>query len=359
MEHHLPKEMIDEIINNLNPDELVNFCETGYNKCEDKFIKNKILSFIDTTYDLTNFTVNQLLLFYKINKTKNTLYVKSDVIYTIENNEIGLYYIGNNHQQSLDTGNINMYQIIVANIIYGIDIYGNFFSIDGYNNISTALLTNILKIVKIDYDNYPYHIFDSPFVKIKYGYNINVIDIDGNCYAIDPKFNERKIEVKNVIQKKGILVLNKFGDVYVELNNGYIYNPITEKRINLNKYFHLSPFSNYKYKKLNINNIKQVTIYGDMLDNEGNIFRFDWNTMGVNNLMFNNIVQIENLYKDILYLFVLLDNGEIYVETQKLTTGNDVATEFHLSGHYLIYLKSNYDIVSVDLSLFLLFELAF
>lgn len=304
METYLPEDlMIYEVIMNLNPDELVNFCETGF-KCDKKIMKDKLLTSIDTNYNLAHFNVKQLLLFYQMNKLHQRMTVTPNNIYTIENNEIYVFNTSNNQRHSVNTGTVYFYQIITpSNLLYGIDIYGNFYSMDGDGNITTALLKNVIKIVKLDYD-YPYMI-NNALLKLKYKnkFNMNLIDINGNCYVVDDNFNERKIGVKNVIQKKGIFVLNKFGDVYIELNNGYIYNPITNKYINFNKYFHLSPFSNYKYKKLNVNNIKQVTIYGDMLDNDGNIHTFDWNTSDIQTKQYQHVVQIEHF---ILILYIYL-----------------------------------------------------
>jgi hypothetical protein len=244
-----------------------------------------------------------------------------------------MHYNLNTMQTNIFTStSFDIYQILVVFKIMGIytlyilDTNGYVYSAVQGSHININTLPNIISM--------NYNIID------KY----MMINTDGIVSGLG-----FKVPLKNIIKKAGIFILNKYGELYIELNNGYIHNPITKKYINYNRYFNYNLFSNYKYHKLNIKNVKDVTIYGDILDEDGKIWRFDWNTMNVHFIKDNDINQIVNFVKNNqLFLIILLNNGEIYMEDE-LMSSNDYAIEIHVDNDKLIYLTNNNNIIDINL----------
>lgn len=332
---NLPKELHDEIIRNMDTDSLIQFCHTSKKNCDNdkhELIKNNIINSLNTNYDISDLSVKNLMLLYKTTNLQRFLTISNnDVFYVKHPNTIIHYNIKKRQKQALQGINTDIYLIYVfvnvANtpILYIIDAHNNVFMLNMFGSLIEKEESK--KIININYNSIDGTIF----------YNM-----DGTCNINNLSgVGNRNIELKDVIKKSGCFVLNMYGELYIELNNGYIYNPITKKYVNYNRYFDYSLYSHYKYHKLNIKNVKDVTIYGDILDDEGRVWRFDWNTMKINVIRYADIKQIQNYYNNKLYLIALLSNGHLYVEDLLISNElaeNEYVTEIHIEKDKLIYL---------------------
>lgn len=225
-----------EIINQMNIPDLINFCQTSYAYKNNQIIRNKILSEINTNYILDNFTLNQLFIFYKTNNLHKKLHFMSTIVVGKYDNNIRIYDCEHQRQYDLIV-NIDM------NMIYQVGLY--------CVSVHGEMIKDILSSKYLGAPPYK-----QPTI---FSNNKSCINADGECYQHNCNF--RKIPIKNVVQKSGCFILTLCGSVYVELNNGYIYNPMTKKNVNFNKYVDWSLTSTYKYYPLKIKNIKEVTLY--------------------------------------------------------------------------------------------------
>jgi hypothetical protein len=310
-----------EVIVRIEIEDLINFCHTIYPYKNHIIIKKRILSKINTNYILDDFTVDQLFLFYKTNKLNKQLLVRNGFIIIQDNNHMRLHdYVAN---QTYDFG-----FIVDLSTIYQMNI--DFLTIHG------EILTDPLSGIKLLDGLYKHPTIKLDFNTIDHRIVINAA---GECYCYD-----RKILIKNVIKKAGCFILDVHGNVYIELNNGYIYNPMTEKKVNFNRYFDWSPFTTYKYYALQVQNVKDVTIYGDMLTNDGFVYRFDWNTLDVNLIKHTNITQIVNLYyHNTLHLLFLYDQS-VYFNNVNISKDYKI-TEMHIDSLHLICYTADREIL--------------
>jgi hypothetical protein len=176
------------------------------------------------------------------------------------------------------------------------------------------------------------------------------ITINGECSQNSSLFNFSPIDFKNVVQVAGDFILNIYGDVYIKLTNGKIYNPIDQNYINQNKYFSFSLFNNTQYHQV-FSNVKQIHTLGYFLS-KGEIYKFDWYTMGVEKLPYQNVDQFECYLKyngeEYEVLVFWLSQGKVYIRDVVLSVNSEYVHEIHTSHNKLIYID-DINIISADM----------
>lgn len=357
----LPSDLYFHLIENMELSDVISFCTTSntmLNHCNTKEIINELKTKINTTYNLNNLTLKQLILFGKTNLLHKKIAIQGDTALYIHNSKFVIYDLNTGHKGDfLTLFNINLgdiqiddiYQIAIRKIIPSLHL------------IIVEILTNTGEIYALSNEN-PKLYNQKKYISIHNDVDnkdgLYEITVDGQCFQNSSLFNFTPIDFKNVVQIAGDFILDIYGDVYIKLINGKIYNPVDQNYINYNKYYSFSLFNKTQYHKV-VSNVKQIHTLGYFLS-KGEIYKFDWYTMEIEKLPYQNVDQFEcylkyNEHHYMVYtikkyevLVFWLSEGKVYIRNDYLSVTSEYVHEIHASHNKLIY-YDDINIISADM----------
>jgi len=328
----LPKDIINEVISNMNINEIENICNTSNDMkrlCQNKDVKNIIIEKLpDDSLFVNDFSLKQLFFYNRVLPLKCVMTTIMDKVYVnIHDKIIKIGHISINPRSELE-----------------IQIPGSNQIIEG-NSTNLVVLMNDGKVYLYNKHNKDHSLIllydDEKIVNIVHGGIIHFTSINGNIYSYDYFNNKiyRYSNIPNVIQSKGSLFLNENGQVYIKSSfNNKIYrysnipgisggvdsrspSPRIKQLVNNDLFLTEEGdvyriIGNDKYEIIPIHDIKQITSTTFVismikmvayLNNEGNVFFGESGKQPFRIMKLSNIIEITFTRK---YL-VALDNNYI------------------------------------------------
>ena len=343
----LPNDLYIELINHMDLADVLSFCSTSVDMltyCNKPNIIRQLKNKIITTYDIRDLNFKQLMVFAKTNLLWKNIAIYQDTGIYIYNNKMMIYNLIDGHHQDLLTtplalkmGNIkisDIYQMAIRIIIKSLSMLMVMVILnDGtYHLLSQnepSSLTGAGKLIAI-HNNVEDGLY--------------AIGVNGKTIQNKWLGSVSEIEFKNVVQVEEQFILNVYGEVYIKLVNGKIYNPLTNSYINHNKYFTFRLYNQTQYHKM-MNHVKQIHQLGYFLS-KGEIYQFDWSNMKVVKLLYQNVDAFECYIKQNRVMVAWLSNGVVYIEDQQISKNN--VTEIHISQNRLIYLDDHIHNINLD-----------
>jgi hypothetical protein len=349
----LPSDLYFHLIEYMELSDVISFCSTSnnmLNHCNTKEIINELKTKINTTYNLNNLTLKQLILFGKTNLLRRKIAIQGDTALYIHNSKFVIYDLNTGHKGDFLTlfniklGNLHIddiHQIAILKILPSL------------HSILVTILTNDGEIYSLISNQNPNLINNKKYISIRNDVDnkegLYTITVNGECSQNTRLFNFTRIDFKNVVQVAGDFILDIYGDVYIKLVNGNIYNPIDQNYINYNKYFSFSLFTKTQYHKV-FSNVKQIHTLGYFLS-KAEIYKFDWYSMEVEKLPYKNVDQFEcylKYNKEYEVLVFWLSEGKVYIRDDYLSVTSEYVYEIHTSHNKLIY-YDDINIISADM----------
>lgn len=211
--HNLLEELMIEIINKMDTNDLVNLCLSS-NKIS-KFCHSIVVSKLNNSINIANFTFIQLLNYLKITMIKSNFSAYDNIHSYYNNAELTVYNkLVNFYLDS--TIDKKFYQVIHIGYTYIFLTYQGEVGIRHvFDDENIFMIDNIMHITT-DSDG------------------IYAIDRNGECYEFREPYDFIKIEgVKRIVQKAGQFFLTMDGNVYIKTINHKIKNPYTNKTVNI------------------------------------------------------------------------------------------------------------------------------
>lgn len=352
----LPSDLYFHLIENMELSDVISFCSTSntmLNHCNTKKIINELKTKINTSYHIENLNLKQLMLFGKTNSLRKKIAIQGDTALYIHNSKFVIYDLNTGRKGDF----LTIFNINIGNLHID-DIYqiGILKIAPRFKSLVVTILTNDGEIYSLISNKNPRLINDKKYISIHNDVDnkegLYTITINGECSQNSSLLYFNPIDFKNVVQVAGDFILDIYGDVYIKLTNGKIYNPIDQNYINYNKHFSFSLFNKTQYHKV-FSNVKQIHTLGYFLS-KGEIYKFDWYTMKVEKLPYQKVDQFEcylkynGCSKEYEVLVFWLSQGKVYIRDDYLSISSEYVHEIYTSHNKLIYYY-DVNIISADM----------
>ena len=306
---YVNKDLIFELIKNMDVDSIQNTCYASvdiHQLCQTKMVKNVIISKLQDSMNLSQFTLNQLFFYNKVIPLKRKIIVVNDKIYVNFNNK--LMNIRLNVPKVLIALNSNQILPYDHNHVMVLDNDGYLFL---YNH--TTLTTSFLLDKVVD---------------VHYALRFKIITLDGT-YDLYPTFKNKLprfvLEQPNNIIQNDLYLLNDDGEVYrkwlIDKHNRFV-------------------------KIEGLPKIIQITSSGYFLAYNGDVYYYDRDEESINTIPIHNIVQItavkelRNKYEAVVAFLDI--HGDVFMGDLPLKV-NEVSDIIEISflNHQLVALDKN------------------
>lgn len=340
----LPNDLYSELINHMDLSDVLSFCSTSTEMvkyCSKPDIIRKLKNKINTTYDIRDLNFNQLMIFAKTNLLWKNMSIYEDIGIYIHDDKMMIYNIITNSNYYLSTTPwaVNMGNIKISDI-YQIKIR---MYIKHRNILVLIVILNDGSSWTLS-QNEPLFMGKLLAMHNDVEHGLYTIDIDGKTIQNKWLGKVSEFDFKNVVQVEGQFILNVNGEVYIKLVNGKIYNPLTNSYVNHNPYFIFRLYNQTQYYKI-MDLVKQIHQLGYFLA-KGEIYQFDWSTMKVVKLPYQNVDAFECYIHNGVSVAWLSD-GVVYIDDEQISKDDKVA-EIHISQNRLIYLDDHIHNIDLD-----------